>query len=167
MYYRHTRWWLAGLVAVGIAIYGLTKFEDFLAQGRWVDRYPLSSNKLSELIKKEGAGTYNLLPQNKDISAVCVSVWGTDPRQVAVDLLGFDPQQLKKDQAFFVMERTVSFIFLQSDNEFSIEPIDRHLVDFPGASDQCVRTPTTGRITVRNGWSKFTGANLVAVIELN
>jgi hypothetical protein len=155
------------LVVVGIAIYGLTKFEHFLEQGRWADRYPNSSNKLSELIKQGGAGTYNLLAHNKEVSAVCVSVGGRDPRQVAVELLGVDPQRLKRDQEFFVMERTISFIFLQNNNDFFIEQIDRHVVDFPEASNQCVRTPTTARIMVRNAWSKFTGADLIVAIELN
>jgi hypothetical protein len=161
------KWLVLGLVVGSIGIYALVEFEAFLAAGKWIDTYPNSTSALSDSIRKEGAGTYSLLPlRQPEIFAICISVGGRDPRQVAVEFLGLDPKQLEKGQAFFVMEKVTSFLVLRNDDDYTIEAIDRHFVDFPDARNRCVRAPTRAQIIVKDARSKFTGADLIGTVEL-
>jgi hypothetical protein len=136
-----------------------------------LDTYPNSSEKLSELIKAKGAGTYNLFQVvNARVTGVCVSLSGGDPRALAVQHLAMPKSTfVTSAKDFFVREDLVSILFLH-ESGFEIQTIDRRLADITGHSSRrnfCVNTPTVAALHISLNTSVRRTAPFLGDIEIN
>lgn len=168
------KWFVIGLTlslirfAVGMLILvwlGSVFLEAVRDLAKEWDTYPNSSNHIMEAFSKRGPGDYDLTElMEMEISAVCISVGGTDPRKLAAQELMTPDEFLDAEKnPYFVREGTTSLIFL-NDTKFKIESINKNDLYFGERYDRCISGPRAIILTIRPERSRYSSAKFTATL---
>ncbi|WP_166145657.1 hypothetical protein [Methylosinus sp. RM1] len=133
------------------------------------DDYPNATQAISEAIKSKGVGTYDVLSLLgvSSPSAICLSVSGRDPRQLAIEQLEFSSKSLDADKVKpFVVEGVFS-ILVAGEGRFVIESIDKVLIDFEEEHEnRCVSNPSSVSLLVTEHPTKSRFVHFRATLEI-
>lgn len=164
--------YIASVAAIVITAAGIWKVLDFsarLPRGAYTDQYPNLTKRLIQAISA-GPGTYDLFSVYGDVSAVCISFAGMDPRQLAANLLDKSLIELRGGQPFFTVEGIATLIVFDERGGFQIEEIDKDVLlfsaDGPILHNTCVNHPHVARILVEPAVRGESLAKLTAKIDL-
>lgn len=169
---KRTVKYIALIAAVVVATAAILKVLDFAARlppGAYTDQYPNQTKRLIQAISA-GPGTYDLFSVYGDVSAVCISFAGIDPRQLAANLLNKNLVGLKRGQPFFNVEGIATLIVFDERGGFQIEEIDKDVLlfsaDGPILNNTCVDRPHVARILVAPTLRGESLTKLIAKIDL-
>ena len=169
---KRTVKYIALIAAVVVTVAAIWKVLDFAARlppGAYTDQYPNLTKRLIQAVSA-GPGTYDLFSVYGDVSAVCISFAGIDPRQLAANLLDKNLVELRGGQPFFTVEGVATLIVFDERGGFQIEEIDKDVLlfsaDGPIQNNTCVNRPHVARILVEPALRGESLARLTAKIDL-